>query len=160
MGCDFIRLRAGASGSREENLKWAIEGLGNFADSSDASEVFPLVENIQGHSRDPDWLAVVASEIGSERIGLVGDFGNFDGDIYRGMERLVPFCQEICSKSWEFDELGNETKIDFARMGGIIRKSGFEGFVAMEFLGETDSPVEGVRKTASLLRRSLKVSSD
>jgi hypothetical protein len=67
------------------------------------------------------------------------------------MKRLLPYAKSICTKSWNFDEQGNETKIDFGRMMSLIKASSFRGCIAIEYLGE--EPVAGVRKTAELIKR-------
>ena len=72
----------------------------------------------------------------SEPTALVAGFGNFfEGDIYAGRNRLLPYAKSICTKSWNFDEQGNETKIDFGRMMSLIKESSFRGCIAIEHLG-------------------------
>ena len=153
LGCQFIRVRASTEGDRQEQLEHAIQGIRALCDSLRSSTVKVLIENIMGFSRDPKWLTQLVERIGKRRVGLIADFGNFDGDIYDGMRQLLPYTKSICTKSWEFDNVGNETKIDYERMLGIIKQSQFRGCIAIEYLGET--PVEGVRKTAALVRKLI-----
>jgi hypothetical protein len=110
-----------------------------------------LIENVAGFSRDPDWLVALVERIGPERVGLIADFGNFDGDLYEGMAKLLPYTKSVCTKSWKFDDQGNETTIDFARMMEVIKGSAFRGCIAIEYLG--NEPVAGVQRTVQLLRR-------
>ena len=151
MGCEFIRVRASTEGDRNEQLDHATKGIGALCNALDDSPVSVLIENIAGCSRDPDWLVALVNRIGAKRVGLIADFGNFEGDIYEGMRRLLPFTKSVCTKSWEFDEQGNETKIDFARMMSIIKESSFRGCIAIEYLGT--ETVAGVRATAELINR-------
>ena len=151
LGCEFIRVRASSEGERGDQLDHAASGIGALCEELRGSSVSVLIENIAGFSRDPDWLVELVTRIGPERVGLIADFGNFDGDIYAGMQRLLPHAKSICTKSWEFDDQGNETKIDYARMMRIIKKSEFRGCIAIEYLGT--EPVQGVRKTAALINR-------
>ena len=151
LGCEFIRVRASTEGDRNEQLDHATKGIGALCSALDDSPVSVLIENIAGFSRDPDWLVALVNRIGAKRVGLIADFGNFEGDIYEGMGRLLPFTKSVCTKSWEFDEQGNETKIDFARMMSILKESSFRGCIAIEYLGK--EPVAGVRKTAELINR-------
>lgn len=153
LGCESIRVRASTPGDRGQQLANAAEGIGALCDAlqSRSSRVSVLIENIAGFSRDPDWLVELVEKIGSERVGLVADFGNFDGDLYAGMRRILPLTKSICTKSWEFDADGNETKIDFKRMMKLIKDSQFRGCIAIEYLGT--EPVAGIRQTAALVRR-------
>jgi sugar phosphate isomerase/epimerase len=149
--CDFIRVRASSEGDRNEQLDHAASGISALCEALGDSPVSVLVENITGFSRDPDWLVALIDRVGPDRLGLIADFGNFDGDIYAGMNRLLPYAKSICTKSWDFDEQGNETTIDYRRMMSLIKESSFRGCIAIEYLGE--EPVAGVRKTAELIKR-------
>lgn len=151
LGCDFIRVRASSEGERNEQLDHAVSGIIALCKAMADSPVSVLVENITGFSRDPNWLVTLVDRVGPDRLGLIADFGNFDGDIYAGMKRLLPYAKSICTKSWDFDEQGNETKIDFGRMMSLIKESSFRGCIAIEYLGE--EPIAGVRKTAELIKR-------
>ena len=152
LGCEFIRVRASGKGERRKQLEYAAEGIGMLCEKLKTSSVSVLIENIAGHSRDPSWLVDLVKRIGTHRAGLVADFGNFEGDIYDGMKQLLPYTKSICSKSWDFDADGNETKIDFKRMMRVIKESEFRGCIAIEYLG--GEPVEGVIKTAALINRN------
>jgi L-ribulose-5-phosphate 3-epimerase len=158
LGCRFIRLRAGAPGDPDSRLKKATEGFGQLLDATQGSPVTPLIENVGGLSRDPDWLIKLRGQIGSNRIALLGDFGNFEGDYYQGMLKLLPHCKAFCSKSWDFDPQGNDTKIDFQRMMKVLQKSSFREPIAIEYLGKNTPPVEGIRKTALLLAKGDSIS--
>lgn len=149
--CEFIRVRAASEGDRERQLAHATEGIGELCKALEKSSLKVLVENITGFSNDPDWLIALVQAVGKDRLGLIADFGNFAGDIYDGMQSLLPYTKSVCTKSWEFDQQGNETKIDFAKMMGIIKQSDFRGCIAIEYLG--DEPVAGVRKTAELIKK-------
>jgi sugar phosphate isomerase/epimerase len=151
LGCEFIRVRASSEGDPEQQLAHATEGIGALCDALANAPLSVLVENITGPSSDPDWLVELVQRVGTKRLGLIADFGNFAGDIYAGMKRLLPYSKSVCTKSWEFDAEGNETKIDFQKMMSLINDSSFEGCIAIEYLGE--DPVEGVRKTAELIKR-------
>ena len=151
LGCEYLRVRASTNGDPKQQLTNAAVGIGKLCDALEKSSISVLVENIAGLSRDPDWLVTLMEKIGPKRIGLVADFANFEGDIYAGMQRILPYAKSVCTKSWEFDATGNETKIDFARMMKTIKESKFRGCIAIEYLG--DKPVSGVRMTAELVER-------
>ena len=154
LGCAFLRIRAGTSGRSKSDAKAAaIDGIGDLASRMTGSGVRPLLENIQGHSRDPAWLTGIVDSVGPERLGALGDFGNFDGDIYKGMEVLTPYCDALCSKSWDFDAVGEETEIEFEKILGVVRSHRFSGWIAIEYLGSNTPPAEGVRKTSALIRK-------
>lgn len=149
--CKAIRVRASSEGDKKRQLEFATQGIGNLCDALADSPIAVRVENIGGFSRDPQWLVELVQRIGNDRVGLIADFANFNGDIYQGMSRLLPYTKSICTKSWQFDVNGNETKIDFAKMMRVIKDSDFQGCIAIEYLG--DEPVSGVKQTADLIRK-------
>ena len=155
LGCRYMRLRAGTDGDPIDRMAKARLGIGALAARLEPGDPRLLIENVGGLSRRPAWLLELVKTLGRKHCGVLADYGNFNGDIYEGMEMLLPLTEAICTKSWDFDEEGNETKIDFHRMGRLIRASGFRGCISMEYLGKNLGSVEGLRKTAALVRRSL-----
>lgn len=151
LGCDHIRVRASGEGDKQQQLSHAAEGISGLCDALENKPVSVLIENIAGFSRDPDWLVSLVNKIGPQRVGLIADFGNFDGDIYEGMAQLLPHTRSVCTKAWEFDQQGNETKIDYQRMMKVITDSEFRGCIAIEYLGET--PISGIKASAELVKR-------
>jgi sugar phosphate isomerase/epimerase len=150
VGARFLRVRASTPGDPDEQLRNAIDGLQQLTALIPRSGPQVLLENIAGNSRNPDWLTRFSSRTG---IRLLADFANFDGDIYDGMKAIMPFTDAVCTKSWEFDEQGEETTIDFARMMNIIDDSGFNGVISVEYLGRKSDPVTGIRQTIDLVKR-------
>ncbi len=154
LGCHGIRVNANSSGSREEQAKLIVDGLSRLAEIAHAMQLNVMVENHGGLSSDGAWLADVMNRVNRRNCGTLPDFGNFwEYDRYKGMEELMPFALGVSAKSNDFDENGNETKTDFARMFRIVLNAGFRGYVDIEYEGGRFSEEEGIRKTLLLLRR-------
>ncbi|MCD8534999.1 MAG: sugar phosphate isomerase/epimerase [Verrucomicrobia bacterium] len=153
VGAQFLRIRASGLGDPDQQLHAAADGISRLASRIPASGPELLIENIAGHSRDPDWLNQLSRKTG---VGLLADFANFDGDIYAGMAKILPLSKAVCTKSWQFNKEGEETKIDFQRMMATINQSGFSGVISIEFIGTEDSPVQGVKKSVSLAQKYAK----
>ena len=64
---------------------------------------------------------------------------------------MMPFAKSVSAKSYEFNELGEETTIDFARMMGIVRDAQYRGWVGVEFEGDKVGEVVGTNATRDLL---------
>jgi sugar phosphate isomerase/epimerase len=56
-------------------------------------------------------------------------------DRYKGIEELMPFAKGVHAKTHLFDANGNDQETDFYRMFKIIKKSGFTGWVSIEYEG-------------------------
>ena len=74
-------------------------------------------------------------------------------DRYQGVKDLMPYAKGVSAKAHDFDEQGNETQTDYVKMMGIVKESGYRGFVGIEYEGNTLGEVEGIQKTKALLEK-------
>ncbi len=164
MGCHSIRVNARSEGSREEQAKLAADGLRQLSQFAAPHEINILVENHGGFSSDGAWLVDVMEQVDLPNCGTLPDFGNFktgeneDGsdiwyDRYQGVTELMPFAKAVSAKTHTFDAEGNETKTDYLKMMKIVVDAGYQGYVGIEWEGETPDEFEGVFKTKELLER-------
>lgn len=155
LGGHAIRVNADSRGSADEQKRLVADGLARLCAIADGSRVDVIVENHGGHSSDPEWLAGTIALAGHPRAGTLPDFGNFppEADRYAAVARLMPFARAVSAKSYGFDAAGNETRIDYERMLGIVLDAGYRGFVGVEYEGEGMSEPEGIRATKELLER-------
>ncbi|MDZ7773714.1 MAG: sugar phosphate isomerase/epimerase family protein [Balneolaceae bacterium] len=157
LGCHSIRVNAAGNGSRQAVADAAVQGLGALTEYAAGANINVLVENHGGWSSDGAWLAGVMEQVGHPRCGTLPDFGNFRisaeerYDRYRGVEELMPYARAVSAKSYDFDEEGNETTIDYPRMLRIIRDAGYTGHIGIEYEGSRLSETEGIRATKQLL---------
>src|SRR5262245_25978694 len=159
LGCHSIRVNAQSSGSYDEQMKRAAEGLRRLTEYCAKLDLNCIVENHGGLSSNGQWLAGVMKTVSHPRCGTLPDFGNFaqaDGseyDRYKGVTEMMPFAKAVSAKSHDFDEAGNETKTDYERMMKIVVDAGYHGFVGIEYEGERLSEHDGVLATKKLLER-------
>jgi sugar phosphate isomerase/epimerase len=162
LGCHSIRVNAASSGSYNEQLKLAADGLRRLAEIGDTYDLNVIVENHGGYSSHGRWLATVMQMADHPRCGTLPDFGNFfiergsnpvEYNRYLGTSELMPYAKGVSAKSYAFDDQGNETSTDFDRMLKIVADSGFRGWVGIEFEGGGDS-FAGITATKKLLERT------
>jgi L-ribulose-5-phosphate 3-epimerase len=161
LGCHSIRVNAESSGSYDEQLERAADGLRRLAEFGKQHGLNVIVEN-HGHlSSNGMWLAGVMRKVNMPNCGTLPDFGNFDlgggkeYDRYKGVSELMPFAKGVSAKSHDFDASGNETHTDYRRMMKIVRDAGYRGYVGIEYEGEKISEPEGIRATKRLLETVL-----
>lgn len=141
LGCHSIRVNAGSSGTWDEQVKLAADGLAQLTEIGAAQDMNVIVENHGGLSSNGKWLVEVITRVGHERCGTLPDFGNFkikDGetyDSYAGIRELLPFARGVSVKDRGFDAEGNPVKIDFVKMLRIVLESGFRGYCGIEYGG-------------------------
>jgi len=159
LGCHSIRVNAGGPGDRETlagNVVLGLTGLGNYGRSQGINVI---VENHGGFSSDGTWLRRVIETVNMPNVGTLPDFGNFriseeqEYDRYLGVRELMPFAKGVSAKSYDFDNQGNETTIDYARMLKIVKRSGYRSFIGVEYEGGKYTEDEGIMLTKRLLEK-------
>jgi sugar phosphate isomerase/epimerase len=154
LGCHSIRVNAHSEGSYEEQMSRAADGLRKLTEFGAKHDINVIVENHGGLSSNGEWLAGVMKKVDHPRCGTLPDFGNFDKyDRYKGVELMMPYAKGVSAKSYDFDDKGNETKIDFPRMMKIVLDAGYHGRVGIEYEGGKLSEPDGIRATKKLLER-------
>jgi len=139
----------------EEILQACIRSFGELAAIGAAKDVRIIVENHGGIiARDPDNLVRLMRSDESGFLGMCPDFGNFPPEVtYEGLEKVTPWAQVLHAKCREFDETGEDTRVDAKRCLDISRNAGFDGDVLIEFEGRTLDEHTGVVKSIELLRK-------
>ena len=155
LGCHSVRVNAYSKGSYAEQLKLAADGLRRLSEYAAEHKLNVIVENHGGLSSNGRWLAGVIKEVDLPNCGTLPDFGNFPPEIdrYEAVETLMPYAKSVSAKSYDFDENGNETKIDYCRMMKIVLDAGYKGFVGIEYEGDRLSETDGIVATKMLLEK-------
>lgn len=165
LGRHSIRVNAASSGSYEEQMKLAADGLRRLTERAEPYRLNVIVENHGGLSSNGAWLSGVMRMVDHPRCGTLPDFGNFCMDWskaddpaswydrYLGVAEMMPFAKAVSAKSYAFDPVGNEVKTDYPRMMRIVLDAGYRGFVGIEYEGDGLSEREGIRRTLELLTR-------
>ena len=159
LGCHSIRVNARSSGSYEDQMYRAADGLRSLSEFGAEHGLNVIVENHGGLSSNGEWLSGVMKHVNLRNCGTLPDFGNFrvkEGEMYdryKGVTELMPFAKAVSAKSNDFDDKGNETNTDFSRMMKIVLDAGYSGFVGIEYEGSVLDEYAGVKATKTLLER-------
>ncbi|MCD6333038.1 MAG: sugar phosphate isomerase/epimerase, partial [Bacteroidales bacterium] len=161
LGCFAIRVNASGPGSADELGQNVVKGLYQLAAYAQPKGISVIVENHGGFSSDGQWLSKVIKSVNLPNCGTLPDFGNFNirkgvaYDRYRGVKELMPYAKDVSAKTYDFDESGNETTIDYDRMMRIVKRSGYRGYIGIEYEGDHYTEEEGIMLTKKLLERYL-----
>jgi L-ribulose-5-phosphate 3-epimerase len=159
LGCHSIRVNAASSGSYEDQVHRAADGLRSLSEYAKEAGLNVIVENHGGLSSNGKWLASVIEKVGLENCGTLPDFGNFNigggefYDRYQGIQELMPFAKGVSAKSHDFDDQGNEIHTDYAKMVKIVVDAGYRGFIGIEYEGGKIDETAGILATKKLLER-------
>jgi|AntRauTorckE5430_2_1112549.scaffolds.fasta_scaffold04432_3 sugar phosphate isomerase/epimerase len=172
LGCHSIRVNVFGDGTAAEMTENAKDSLTRLSEYAAKESINVLVENHGGMSSDADWMANVMKEVNMKNCGMLPDFGNFclereggerwgaacvkEYDKYKGVELFMPYAKAVSAKSYNFDESGEETVIDYKRMLKIVKDGGYTGFIGVEYEGDVHSEEDGIKLTKALLEKAGK----
>lgn len=170
LGCHSIRVNAYGEGSAEEVAAAAVDGLGRLAQHASASGINVIVENHGGYSSNGQWLTEVMKQINQSNCGTLPDFGNFcikrteaekwedrkcleEYDRYKGVTELMTYAKAVSAKTHDFNDAGDETHTDYAKMLKIVKDAGYTGYIGIEYEGSELSEFDGIKATKALMER-------
>lgn len=173
LGCHSIRVNAFGRGDRESLLQSLSDGLGQLTEYAQNLGICVLIENHGLHSSDAAFIERIINQVNNPYLGTLPDFGNWclnkewgstQGgsctdifDPYKGVSLLLPYAKGLSAKSYEFDEEGRETTIDYHKMLGIVKESDFDGYIGIEYEGRQMSESEGIKATKNLVEKTWAV---
>lgn len=169
LGCKTIRVNLHGEAPREDKKFVSIDSLSKLSELA-GPELNVVVENHGHESSDGGWLVEVMKGVNKQNVGTLPDFGNFClthpwgetqspcekmYDRYQGVQEMLPYAKGVSAKSYDFDSKGDQPLMDYKRLLDIVKKSGFRGYIGIEYEGNTQAEDEGVRKTMALLEKYL-----
>jgi len=137
-------------------LRRAIHGLTEVLKATEDTGIALGIENHGHHTNDPAFLQKLFDGVGSERLGLTLDNGNFYwyghplSDVYKLFEKLAPRARHTHIKNIKYPAETRETKrevgwkygdyvsaidegdIDVRRFAKILGSAGYQGALTLE----------------------------
>ncbi|MFP9113046.1 sugar phosphate isomerase/epimerase family protein [Flavobacterium sp. RHBU_3] len=171
LGCHSLRVNL-TGGPEHDAAAWvraSIAGLQKMCNQAQGSGLNIIVENHGGLSSNGALLAQVMQGVNLPHCGTLPDLGNFcirrEGDKkwpslcieqydrYKGVAEMMPWAKGVSAKTYDFDVAGNETTIDYHRMLSIVKNSGYNGYIGIEYEGQRLNEEAGVLATVAMLKR-------
>lgn len=170
LGCHAIRVNTFGTNNPELWVPAVVDGLKKISEYAATKNIHILCENHGWLSSDAPVLMKAINEVNMENCGTLPDFGNWcvkrkDGaqwgeceevfsDKYQGIEMMLTKAKAVSAKSYDFDENGNETTLDYPRILKLVKDSGYKSFIGVEYEGDRLSEKEGIEATKALLLKS------
>ncbi len=165
IGCKTMRVNLNGEKDLDKWTENSVKSLTNLNEYNKKMNV--VVENHGGLSSSGKYLSNVMDQVKLKNCGTLPDFGNFcmNGspwgncrkmyDRYLGTEELMRYAHAVSAKSFDFDDEGNETQIDYKRMMDIVKKAKYKGYVGIEYEGNRLSEDDGIIATKKLLEKYI-----
>ena len=170
LGCHSIRVNAFGDGTETELHTALVDGMGQLCDYAAKENINILIENHGLFSSNGQFIINVIKTANRPNFGTLPDFGNWClnekwgstqnnkcnevYDRYQGVAEFLPYAKGYSAKSYKFDENGDETIIDYYKMIQIAKDGHYDGYIGIEFEGETMSEPAGIRATKALLEKA------
>lgn len=172
LGCHSIRVNTFGTNDPEIWKVTVVDGLKKLSEYAATKNINVLCENHGWLSSDAPKLMEAISMVNMENCGTLPDFGNWCvkrkagaqwgeceevyHDKYEGIKMMLPAAKAVSAKSYDFDENGNETTLDYPRILQLVKDAGYNGFIGVEYEGTILSEKEGIIATRDLLLKSTK----
>lgn len=138
-------------------IQWVIDSMGECLIEAEKAGVTLCLENHWGLSSNIDYLEEIYNALAaSPAMGLNLDTGNFVGDPYSQLERLMPIADIIQAKTYYGGGEVYDLDLDYNRIAKIMRSANFTGYVSLEMEGK-ENPETAVQKSYELLRKAFSV---
>jgi len=140
LGVPVIRVFAGNQKnegiSREKFTEWMLEDLRTCVEYGRQHGVIIGLQNHNDFIQTAGQVTAMIDAVNSEWLGLILDTGSYRvNDPYEEIEKSVRY-----AVNWQIKENvflnGKEVETDMARLMGIIKRSGYSGYLPIETLGE------------------------
>ena len=155
LGAPHIRIFAGTGRSlrqHPERLPVICAAANECGAYAAENGIFLGIEN-HGDLTIDEMLRILEG-IDHPWVGMNVDTGNFFSETpYDDVARCMPYAVNVQFKSLLTSPGRKKLPVDFERMTGLIRDSGYQGYVALEY--EEENPLEEVPKLAEKLRNAL-----
>jgi len=171
MGCSSVRLNLYGEKDPQKWISNSIMSLSELSGYASELNVNVIVENHGRITSNIPYLMQAINQTNKANCGTLPDFGNFciaeegygslsDGsckefyDPYKGVTEMMPKAFGVSAKSYDFDENGDETTLDYYRLLSIVKDAGYNGYIGVEYEGSRLSEREGILATKSLLEKA------
>jgi len=173
LGAHSIRVNTFGTNDPEIWKTAVVDGLQKLATYAATKNINVLCENHGWLSSDAEKLMQAITDVNMANCGTLPDFGNWctkrkDAkakwgecaevypDKYKGTALMMAAAKAVSAKSYDFDENGNETTIDYTKMLQIVKDANYTGFVGVEYEGNILDETAGIKATKDLLLKAAK----
>ena len=166
--CHSIRVNGFGDPDRETFKQALVDGMVRLAEYAAGEDINVIIENHGLFSSDAGLITSIIREVEMPNLGTLPDFGNWclsakwgstqfecdeAYDRYQGVAEFLPYARGVSAKAYDFNEQGEDRIIDYRRMLKIVKDSGYEGYIGIEYEGVEQPEHEGILTTRALIEK-------
>jgi len=157
LGAKVVRMDLGGTGNPQEDdtagVERVIAAFKEMLPEAKKLKVRITIENHGGVSGSAENILKIIRGTDPKWVGSCLDFGNWPENVrYESCQKLAPYAYHTHAKACSFKADGEESRLDYGRILGMLKAARYKGALSIEFEGGGD-PVEGVQKTRDLILR-------
>ena len=140
--------------TEEDGFKWVIDSIEQCIPVAEKCGVVLGLENHWGLGRTAEGVQRIVKDVDSPWLMVTLDTGNFLEDPYDQLEMLASQAILMQAKTYYGGGKWYTLDLDYPRIGEIMRKAGYKGYISLEFEGNED-PLVAVPKSLEVLRNAF-----
>ncbi|QDU77097.1 Xylose isomerase-like TIM barrel [Bremerella volcania] len=138
----------------EDAFPWVIEALEKCLPTAEKCGVVLALENHWGLGLTPEGILRIVNAIDSPWLQICTDTGNFLDDPYDRLEKIAPQTIFVQAKTYYGGGQWYTLDLDYDRIGDILRKHNYRGYISLEFEGMEDYQT-AIPQSLALLRNAF-----
>lgn len=140
--------------TEEDGFEWVIDSIEKCLPTAEKCGVVMGLENHWGIGRTAEAVVRIVEEINSPWLQITLDTGNFLEDQYRQYELMASKTVLVQAKTYYGGGKWYSLDIDYKRVGEIMRRHNYKGYVSLEYEGKGDALIE-CPKSLELLKENF-----
>ena len=157
LGSPSIRTHIASADNQPPDLDRSTDTLLRIVEHAATRNVVVHLENDDGITEDPVFLVKLIDKVNSPWLRGLPDFGNSlmhkpPEDAYAGIEAMFNHAYGICHvKQSESTEKGANVQVDLAYVFAMLKRTGYRGYLSMEY----DNSGDPYKETEELIAKTL-----
>jgi sugar phosphate isomerase/epimerase len=159
LGAGHMRVFGGAipKGATEaQAIPWAVEVLKRAAEYAGSKGIVLGVEDDGGLTTTAEPTVEIVKQTDSPYAGINLDTGNFPKNGYAQVALCLPYAVSAHLKTKIATPEGTKEKADWDRLIGMFVKSGYRGYISLEYEDTTAEPATAIPALAAELLRGVR----
>jgi Sugar phosphate isomerases/epimerases len=161
LGAGHIRVFGGSVPkgiSEDVAASWVVEVLKRSAEYAATKGIILGLENHGGITERAERIIDIVKKVDSPWVAINLDTGNFNRNVFPQIEMCLPYAANVQVKAEMRDESGARVRQDWNKVVQMIAKSGYKGYLALEYEAKEDPAVAVPRMMKELRALTRKYS--
>ena len=138
----------------EDAYPWVIEAFEACLPTAEKCGVVMALENHWGLGLTPEGILRIVDAVDSPWLQITTDTGNFLEEPYERLEKIAPKTVFVQAKTYYGGGQWYSLDLDYQRIGEILRKHNYRGYISLEFEGMEDYKT-AIPKSLELMRSAF-----